>query len=150
MHALYDALRALKSTSDSPGSGYSRCARAMHFSIAASLSFALTSVCAPASDTKPATAKPNSSGTKPRVLIFIIDLPSTGECRKRRNGATRSETRRDTPYAAPVLSRSPHGGENTGVASSPRLLLALSSRAGVVAPARAEFALTVDDNARCG
>jgi len=37
MHALYTALRARKYASASPGSGYSRCARAMHFSIVASL-----------------------------------------------------------------------------------------------------------------
>jgi hypothetical protein len=79
MHALYDALRARKITSDSPGSGYSRCARAMHFSIAASLSFAL-SVCAPASDTNPATAKPNSRTTKRPVLVFTAGLPSMTAC----------------------------------------------------------------------
>jgi hypothetical protein len=65
--------------------------RAMHFSLAASLSFDLTSVYAPASDTKPATA--NSSGTKPRVLIFFVDLPSTGECRTQRCDSLRKTKR---------------------------------------------------------
>jgi hypothetical protein len=77
MHALYDAARARKNASASPGSGYSRCARAMHFSIVASLSFAF-SVCAPASATKPVTAKPNDSATKRPVLVFTVGLPYEG------------------------------------------------------------------------